>query len=146
MLTTDKNNPLLKETNQVGQQKAYLILSEEERAKGFIRPLRTTYKHVGKKPKYPLRDLTKEEHERYDKFGYIKFEEYPEEMSPQTGRYWTEKDLNSGCGAETKMALELSETYARQPDFYGATFCVGCGKHLPVDEFIWIEDGERVGS
>jgi hypothetical protein len=29
-----------------GQQKAYVILSEDERAKGFVRPLRRSYKHT----------------------------------------------------------------------------------------------------
>jgi len=28
-----------------GQQKGYIILSEEERAKGFVRPVRTSYVH-----------------------------------------------------------------------------------------------------
>lgn len=28
-----------------GQQKDYLVLSEEERAKGFVRPVRTQYTH-----------------------------------------------------------------------------------------------------
>lgn len=35
-----------REINPVtGQQKGYVVLSEEERAKGFVRPLRQTYKH-----------------------------------------------------------------------------------------------------
>ena len=29
-----------------GQQKGYVVLSAEERAKGFIRPVRRTYKHL----------------------------------------------------------------------------------------------------
>jgi len=29
-----------------GQQKAYVVLSEEERAKGFVRPVRRTYTHL----------------------------------------------------------------------------------------------------
>jgi hypothetical protein len=33
-----------------GQQREYLVLSEEERAKGFVRPVRRTYIHVGKDP------------------------------------------------------------------------------------------------
>lgn len=31
---------------KTGQQKDYVILSDEERAKGFIRPLRTKYRHL----------------------------------------------------------------------------------------------------
>lgn len=33
-----------------GQQKAYVVLTEEERKKGFVRPVRRTYIHVGKDP------------------------------------------------------------------------------------------------
>jgi len=29
-----------------GQQRGYVVLSEEERAKGFVRPLRTSYTHT----------------------------------------------------------------------------------------------------
>ena len=29
-----------------GQQKAYVVLSAEERAKGFVRPVRRTYEHL----------------------------------------------------------------------------------------------------
>ena len=29
-----------------GQQKAYVVLSAEERAKGFVRPVRTSYRHL----------------------------------------------------------------------------------------------------
>lgn len=76
----------------------YLVLSEEERAKGFIRPLRRSYVHV------------------------------------------------KGCGANTYMGLALCETYARDPKFYGATYCVGCKMHRPVAEFVWGEDKTVVGS
>lgn len=33
---------------ETGQQKAYVVLTEEERAKGFVRPVRNAYVHVGK--------------------------------------------------------------------------------------------------
>lgn len=29
-----------------GQQKAYVVLSDEERAKGFVQPVRNAYKHL----------------------------------------------------------------------------------------------------
>ncbi len=73
------------------------MLSEEERAKGFVRPLRRSYIHTK-------------------------------------------------CGAQTHMGLALCETYARDPKFYGGTFCAACGIHFPVAEFTWAEDGEVVGS
>lgn len=100
-LTDDPNDPRLGrgvDTEPVPQNEVYLVLSEEERRKGFVRPLRRAYVHA------------------------------------------------DGCGAVTTMALALCETYARQPTFYGSTYCVGCSKHLPVSEFRWDEDGAVVGT
>lgn len=148
-LTTDRDDPRLKQTRPSGQQEAYIVLSEEERAKGFVRPVRRAYRHVGLKPKNALRDLTPEEQDRYAPYGYEKYEEYPKpnpDGSSVVGRFWTNKELRGGCGVETRMGLALCETYARKPDFYGSTFCCGCGEHLPVREFIWVEDGAVVGS
>ncbi|MFM9928161.1 hypothetical protein VLK31_34685 [Variovorax sp. H27-G14] len=79
------------------QQRGYVVLSAEERAKGFVRPVRRSYVHLK-------------------------------------------------CGALTKMSLPLAETYARQPDFYSGTFCVGCGTHFPLTEFHWDGTNEVVGS
>lgn len=31
---------------KTGQQKGYVVLAEEERAKGFVRPVRRSYKHL----------------------------------------------------------------------------------------------------
>ena len=110
-LTTDPKDPRLGrgvDTEPEGMNEVYLVLSEEERAKGFVRPVRRSYVHVGV-------DGTEQ---------------------ARTGE---------GCGVETRMGLALCETYARDPHFYGATFCVGCQKHLPVAEFIWSEDNARVG-
>jgi hypothetical protein len=45
-LTTDPRDPRLKNIVPGGQQEAYLVLSEEERAKGFVRPVRRSYLHV----------------------------------------------------------------------------------------------------
>jgi len=49
------------------------------------------------------------------------------------------------CGMRTKMGVALSETYARDPKFYGSTYCFECQMHLPVSEFNWL-DGAQVGS
>lgn len=99
-ITDDPNDPRL--THGVDkeprpQAEVYLVLSEEERAKGFVRPLRRSYIH-------------------------------------------------DACGTLTTMGLALCETYARDPHFYGATYCCGCGMHKPVSEFHWTEDGTVVGS
>jgi hypothetical protein len=99
-LTTDKKDPRLthgSDDEPVPQAEVYLVLSEEERAKGFVRPFRTVYKHTV-------------------------------------------------CGGVTTMNKDLSETYARDPSFYGSTYCVHCQKHRPVGEFVWDVDGEVVGS
>lgn len=103
-LVTDPNDPRLThgiDEQSVPQAEAYLVLSEAERAKGFVRPVRRSYIHTG---------------------------------GP------------SPCGTVTTMSLPLAETYARQPDFYGATYCTACRRHLPVAEFVWDGDGQRVGS
>lgn len=139
------------QTEPRGQHKAYIVLCDEERRKGFVRPYRDSYKHVGARPQCPTRDLTPAEHERYRQFGYVAFEAFPAE-SPEscggssTGRFWSEVQLRSGCNTVTTMGRALSETYARDPKFYGATFCCGCNRHLPVSEFVWTADGEVVGS
>ncbi len=160
--TTDGKEPATPEAGapqplnpKTGQYGAYWVLSEEERKGGLVRPLRLTYRHVGLPPKYPTRELTEEETGRYSAFGYVCFEAYPED-SPEsqegnvTGRFLTSKQLSSGCGQTTKMSLAIAQTYAKKPDFYGATFCAVCAKHLPVGErgeFIWDDgSGERVGT
>jgi hypothetical protein len=83
-----------------GQHGAYWVLTEEERAKGFVRPVRESYVH-------------------------------------------------KSCGTVTRMSRAIAETYARDPRFYGATFCVGCRGHYPVGEageFVWEGTDERVGT
>lgn len=82
-----------------GMQKAYVVLSDAERARGFVRPVRRTYVH-------------------------------------------------QKCGVATTMGTALAETYARDPEFYSGTFCVGCRSHFPVGadgEFVW-DDGSKVGT
>ena len=105
-ITSDPKDPRLsygidrEPTDQVG---TYLVLSDEERAQGFVRPVRRSYIH-------------------------------------------------DGCGTVTTMGLAIAETYARDPHFYGATYCCGCRMHLPVGpdgEFSWIEDDKpttKVGT
>ena len=148
-ITTDRNDPGLNVPEAEGKQNiSYLVLSEEERAKGFVRPVRNSYIHVGKRPVYRLRDLTDYEKDTYASQNYVKYEVYPDGGS-SIGRFWTEEGLNSGCGTLTRMGEELSETYSRDPEFYGATFCCGCGKHFPVGkdgEFVWDGTDERVGT
>lgn len=99
-LTTDPTDPRLghgTDDKPGPQNEVYLVLSEDERRKGFIRPLRNKYIH-------------------------------------------------KTCGSETVMGQALSETYARDPKFYGSTYCVRCQMHKPVAEFTWSADGEVVGS
>lgn len=45
-VTDDRNDPALKEHGLDGQQKKYLVLSDEELAKGFVRPVRRAYVHI----------------------------------------------------------------------------------------------------
>lgn len=100
-LVTDPTDPRLghgPDAVPTPLQAAYLVLSEEQRAKGFVRPVRQSYIHVV-------------------------------------------------CGGVTRMSLAIAETYARDPSFYGATYCVGCRLHAPVSEFTWDDDsGQVLGS
>jgi hypothetical protein len=115
-----------------------------------VRPVRDSYRHVGPRgPAFPLRDLTPNEQERYRDVGYVKFEAYPQEQNPKTGRFWTQAQLDAvgkGCGQVTRMPQHCAETYAVDPKFYGSTFCCGCHEYKPVAEFVWIDDGTAVGS
>jgi len=104
-VTSDPNDPRLTHGAEsldgppVPQADVYLVLSEDERARGFVRPVRRTYVHTV-------------------------------------------------CGAATTMGQAIAETYAANPAFYGATYCVNCGVHRPVGalgEFVW-EDGTKVGT
>ena len=102
-LTTDPSDPRLghgSDTEPIPQHEVYLVLSDEERAKGFIRPVRRSYIHTV-------------------------------------------------CGGVTTMGQALAETYARDPHFYGATYCVHCQMHKPVGEdgeFVWDGTNEKVGT
>lgn len=136
-----------------GQHKDYWVLSDSELSKGFIRPVRDSYVHVGiSGPKNPLCDLTEEQSAWHSAEGYVKFEKYPESESPALGKYWTQLDLDKiegGCGSTTTMGRRLAETYAREPGFYGSTYCCCCGAHFPVGkdgEFVWTGTNERVGT
>ena len=132
-----------------GQYADHWVLSNDERNKGFVRPVRKSYIHVGAPyPKHPLRDLTEKEKARFPDEGYVKFEIYPEDHHA-LGRFWTHKQLH-GCGQVTTMSRSIAETYARDPGFYGGTFCASCGDYFPVGkdgEFVWQDNqGYRVGT
>lgn len=61
-LTTDPNDPRLGhgiDNDEIDQHDTYLVMEEEKRLTSFIRPVRTSYMHVGTPgPTYPLEDLT----------------------------------------------------------------------------------------
>ena len=135
-----------------GQYKDHWVLPASERDKGFVRPVRLEYKHVGPPgPQSVLIDLAESEIEHYKQYGYIKFEKYLKNHHA-VGRYWTQEQIDrvgSGCNTVTTMPQDCAETYARQPGFYGSTFCVNCGEYFPVGEsgeFIWLDDETRVGT
>ena len=101
-VTKDRKDPGLDNVLPSGQQEKYLVLSEEERGKGFVRPVRRTYRHLK-------------------------------------------------CGTTTTMGQALAETYARDPKFYGGTFCCHCANHFPLVKdgertFVWADDGQGVGT
>ncbi len=100
--TSDRDDPRLThgpDEVPVAQSEVYLVLSEAERAAGFVRPVRFSYVHTS-------------------------------------------------CGASTRMNGAIAETYARDPFFYGSTYCTTCHMHRPVGEFgefVW-DDGSKVGT
>jgi len=72
----------------------------------------------------------------------------PAEEAPRFVRPVRRTYVHQKCGAETRMGLRLAEAYARDPRFYGATYCVNCRMHRPVGaegEFVW-NDGSKVGT
>ncbi len=89
--------PEHRELRPDGMQRGYVVLSDDERLRGFVRPYRETYTHLT-------------------------------------------------CGTDTVMGHKIAETYARDPGFYGGTFCVHCGSHFPLKEFVWKGTDEQVGA
>ena len=130
---------------KTGMHTDYWVLPQEELDKGFVRPVRTSYRHVGKRPKHPTAPLTDEQEKMFGGHGFVVFEKYPE-GEKSTGRYWTQEELDSGCDQTTTMNIKLAETYARDPKYYGATMCRHCGDHFPVAQFVWKGTTEVVGS
>jgi len=118
-----------------GQQKDYVVLCDTERAKGFLRPVRTQYRHVARRPPQCQ--------------DYKRPEGVMGGPCLNCGRPQPEHiQLIEGCGAITTMGQALAETYARDPKFYSGTFCARCGSHFPVGEygeFEWL-DGSKVGT
>jgi len=160
-LTTDPKDPCLNTPKGEGKQnECYLVLSEEERKKGFVRPYRDSYIHVGRnitKHWKGIHRLFTEEEQKEGDYKYVAVMTVltNDDGSFKGGSYVTQEELNAwnagnrigGCGGKTIMAREISETYARNPGFYGSTWCVNCKKHIDVNEFIW-DDGSNktVGS
>ena len=98
MLSGNIETPEHREISPVtGMQKDYVVLCPKERAKGFVRPVRITYRHTK-------------------------------------------------CNTTTTMSLPLAETYARDPQFYGGTFCCNCRTHFPLEEFVWEGTQEVLGT
>lgn len=154
-LTTDKNSECLKSTKTNGQNECYLVLSEEEIGKGFTRPFRDSYIHKGRFYKEPL-EMLDEVYKSSNGKEYVALVPVLFEDGKVIGKsYLTQKDVDQynktggyvgGCGVVTKMNKTISETYARDHKFYGSTFCMGCGTHLPVSEFVWDGTNDLVGS
>lgn len=157
-LTTNPNDPCLKDgqnENNQGQNNCYLVLSQEERDKGFIRPFRESYIHMGRKYSDGIKMLDKPEKSEFNGNIYVAIANISIDGKVLGGTYITQKELEQynrnggyigGCGVVTTMGYEIAATYARNPKFYNATFCVGCNKHLPLSEFLWSDSNDIVGS
>ena len=68
-----------------------------------------------------------------------------EELAKEYVRPVRREYTHTVCGTVTRMNETIAETYARDPKFYGATYCIECQRHLPLSEFRW-GDGTVVGS
>ena len=143
------------QTESEGQHKDYIVLCPDERAKGFVRPYRDKYVHVGQSicakmvgQRRSAKPLGGPRHICALPYGHEGGCDgvFLGDVDQVTHARLQQTHRKGGCGTATTMGRALSETYARDPKFYGATFCVGCNKHLPVGEFIWSVDGKVVGS
>lgn len=144
-------SPDHRELKPNGQQRDYVVLSEEERAKGFVRPVRQEYQHVGQAVcgKYGPND-----EKTMGGMVYICIREPGHEGDCQHFRGLPQPEAEAahrnqrlpGCDAITKMALSIAETYARDPKFYSGTYCIGCRVHLPLNQFVWKDTNEVVGT
>lgn len=115
------------QTEVTGQHKGYIVLCPDERAKGFVRPYRDAYQHAGQSR---CRDCGATQGS----------------TTCNASGFACIMERHGGCNTVTTMGRALSETYARDPKFYGATFCCNCNRHLPVAEFVWTADRQQVGS
>lgn len=70
------------------------------------------------------------------------FENYPTVDDGEFEQPVRESYVHEGCGGTTTMTGDLPESVARDPEFYGKTFCATCGVHVPVEEVHWKEDGQ----
>ena len=150
-----ENAPAPAPVKDNGQHAAYWVLAEAERAKGFVRPVRRSYLHVGRRVcgKPLLSEQSKLGGHRdicilppgHD--GECTM--WQRVSQPEAARAEQEHMLG-GCGCRTTMAIAIAETYARDPKYYGSTFCCECGVYLPVGEscqFVWDDaNRERVGT
>ena len=71
----------------------------------------------------------------------------PAERAKKFVRPLRKKYLHITCGGLTEMGLMIAETYARNPFYYGSTFCFHCKDHFPVGEngeFVWDGTGPAV--
>lgn len=134
-----------------GMQRGYVVLSPEERARGFVKPVRTGYVHAGRRVCGAT--LRPYESELYGPGAKIICTALPDHAGEHGGEglesVATRVEVTrvnhvrryKGCGGATVMKRDLAETYARDPRFYSGTFCATCRHHFPLGEFEW-QDGE----
>lgn len=70
------------------------------------------------------------------------FENHPTIDEGEFEQEVRERYIHEACGGETVMKRHIAESVARDPEYYGSTFCSKCGDYYPVEEFHWKEDGE----
>src|SRR5688500_688648 len=56
----------------------------------------------------------------------------PEDRAKGRVEPYRESYIHEKCGTKTTMPAACAETYAVNPEYYGSTFCCGCGGYFPV--------------
>jgi hypothetical protein len=149
-LTTDPKHEDLghgADDKPVPQNKCYLVLSDEERAKGFVRPVRSQLRarrHRGAEVS-AARHHGRAGEELARRRPFVKFEPYPQPAQGLVHRALLDAErcstrVGKGCGTLTTMGRALAETYARKPASTARPTAAAAHMHRPVGadgEFVW---------
>ncbi len=136
-MTTNRNDPKLREIIQdgprKGQQADYLVLSDDERAKGFVRHVRWSYKHLACGGVTTMGQAIAETYARNPKF-------YSGTFCCNCGTHFPL--IARCCGLCSDMGGKwLNGSWQECNRCFGKRETV-----VTAPAFLWADDGEPVGS